>query len=140
MNDKREFFKTILCGAWVTPIVVSVALPAHAVMSGMNFRFDMSFTENCMNCNVEMGGENGEITALDPALEEELIFEVFDGEIESGEFTKTFDFNGDGPMSDFSSYKFSVTDISSVTFSGLVERSSVDNGDLLRGNFEANNI
>ena len=101
MYGKRHFLKTLLDGVWSTPIVVSIVLPAHASMSGMNFRFNMSFTENCMDCNTNQSDGNGDMKTIDPPLDEELVFEIFTGEIESGEFTKTFDLNGDGPISDF---------------------------------------
>jgi len=97
----------------------------------------MSYNEICEICD----SENSMITIIEPPLEEEQNFIVLDSEIESGIFVRTIDFDGNGPVADFSSYGFTVSNGNDLRFSGTVERIDVDVPErTLRGNFEANKI
>lgn len=133
MNTKRSFLRTICGSVWSTPIVISVALPAHATMSGMNFSFSISYTEQVFLLT-------DEIITLNPPQQEEQIFEVSDEQIQSGVFSIGLDLDGSGFAADFVFYNFIITESSSTSFSGNAERGSVDIPELLRGNFEASKI
>lgn len=112
---------------WSTPIVISLALPAHATTSGMNFSFSILYTERVFP-------SSDEIITLNPSRQEEQIFEVSDEQIQSGVFTIGLDLDGSGVAADFFFYNFIITESSSISFSGNTERSSVDTPEfLLRG-------
>ena len=136
MVVRRDFLKVVNL-PWITPVVSSVTLPVHATTSNSTWQFEIEYNKSCDFC----GSDFETIVELDNPITESRVFDVSPQEIEALEFSTTFDFDGSGPVSDFSSYFFMITSISVSNFIGTVERRDADVPQFfLRGNFEAKKI
>ena len=159
-NNKRKYLTLAglsMGGAWVTPIVNAVMLPAHATTSinactTSAWHFDVTFLEaRCEVGTVCAAVPYGEVISLptDPPqfLEPYLgktDFCLSEEELDAGAFNRDNDFGGEkygrGPASDYIYIRYTIETQSELTMSGTIRTNSVDTFDVVTGIWAATRI
>lgn len=133
--NKRQLLKTalgssVVLNRWVTPTILSVALPAHAQTSACEDQtWIFTYVFNAVDC--------GDPSYCDGFTDQEIIASAnkpVDGEsicltpneISSNTFNRDIDFDNSGPVADYISIAYTINTKSTSQMSGVVSCSDVD--------------